>query len=309
MTPLVCIAGPTASGKSAIALELADLLPGEIVSVDSMQVYRGLNIGSAKPSAIDQARIPHHLIDVVEISESFDAAEFIHHATAACASIRTRGRTPILCGGTGFYFEAFFHGLSEMPASDAPLRALLESTPLGTLLEELAGRDPVAYERIDRHNPRRVIRAIEVIRLTGKPFSSFRRDWNPESLVCATREDRVQFVIDRHPFALVDRIHERIDSMFQQGLVEETRALLGKGLKSNRTAMQAIGYRQVVDFLEGSSTLAASMEEIRARTRQFAKRQRSWFRTRRDWQPFQVPSGESPTESASRIYDLVRRGS
>src|SRR6185312_15883817 len=175
------LAGPTAVGKSEIALLLAEKIGGEIISVDSMQVYRGLDIGTAKPSTGDRARAPHHLIDVVELTEAwdhrpptgpsergihsatpFDAAQFVRLATAAVTDIQSRGRTPIFCGGTGLYFKAFLEGLGDTPPSDEKLRTELESAPLSELLAELAEKDPPTYEKIDRQNPRRVIRAIEV---------------------------------------------------------------------------------------------------------------------------------------------------
>ena len=174
------IAGPTGVGKSGIALLLAEKVGGGIISVDSMQVYRGLDIGTAKPSPADRARVPHHLIDVVELNEPFDAAKFVELARRAVADIQSRGRLPILCGGTGLYFKAFLEGLGEAPPADAKLRAELEAAPLAELLRELAERDPASFEKIDRQNPRRVIRAVEVIRLTGKPFSEQRAEWHPQ---------------------------------------------------------------------------------------------------------------------------------
>src|SRR5437764_4867386 len=170
----ILIAGPTAVGKSAVALALAERLDGEIVSVDSMQVYRGLDIGTAKPSADERQRVAHHLIDVVEMRERFDAGRFARLSREACADIALRGRVPILCGGTGLYFKAFLEGLGEAPPADAQLRAELEAVSLPELLRELEQSDPVTFAKIDRQNPRRVIRALEVIRLTGKPFSTQR---------------------------------------------------------------------------------------------------------------------------------------
>ena len=177
----VFITGPTAVGKSEIALRLAEQIGGEIISADSMQVYRGLDIGTAKPSPADRARVPHHLIDICDLTESFDAAQFARLAHRAVAEIQSRGRVPIFCGGTGLYFKAFLEGLGEAPPADATLRAELEAAPLKKLLAELRERDPTAYEKIDRQNPRRVIRAVEVIRLTGKPFSAQRAEWKSEA--------------------------------------------------------------------------------------------------------------------------------
>src|ERR1043166_8811413 len=157
----VALAGATAVGKSALALSIAEKLTGEIISVDSMQVYRGLDIGTAKPSAAERQRVPHHLIDVVDITEQFDAATFVRLARAAIAEIRVRGRIPLLCGGTGLYFQALLGGLGEAPPSDAALRGVLERLPMSELLAELAARDPATFDSIDRANPRRVIRAVE----------------------------------------------------------------------------------------------------------------------------------------------------
>ena len=174
----ILLAGPTAVGKSGVALLLAEQLDGEIVSVDSMQVYRGLDIGTAKPPAAERARVPHHLIDVADITEPFDAARFVELARRAVADIQSRNRRPILCGGTGLYFKAFLDGLGEAPPADQQLRAVLEAMPPDELLRELAERDPATFENIDRLNPRRLIRAVEVIRLTGKPFSAQRARWS-----------------------------------------------------------------------------------------------------------------------------------
>jgi tRNA dimethylallyltransferase len=286
----IFLVGPTASGKSAVALALAEKVGGEIISVDSMQVYRGLNIGTAKPSAGERARVPHHLIDVVEITEPFDAARFVELARRTEADIRARERVPILCGGTGLYFKAFLEGLGSAPPSDANLRAELEATPLEQLLHELSQRDPVTYERIDRQNPRRVIRALEVIRLTGKPFSEQRAEWQPSrsSRGNEAPTDKGQslltsaatkiFGLLRSNEDLHARINARVDEMFARGLVEETRALLGRGLEQNKTALQAIGYRQVVEHLRGERPLAETIELVKSKTRQFAKRQITWFR-------------------------------
>jgi tRNA dimethylallyltransferase len=270
------LAGPTAVGKSAIALLLAERLGGEIISVDSMQVYRGMDIGTAKPSLADRARVPHHLIDVVEVSQAFDAAQFVQLARRALTDIQSRGRVPILCGGTGLYFKALLQGLGEAPGADPALRALLEATPLPELLRELAERDPMVYQQIDRQNPRRVIRAVEVIRLTGKPYSTQRANW-----AHATRNTQPAarcFGFTRPAADLHQRINARVEAMFDQGLVAETEHLLKCGLAQNRTAMQALGYRQVVEHLRGKRSLADTMELVKSRTRQFAKRQMTWFR-------------------------------
>ncbi|MFZ0828713.1 MAG: tRNA (adenosine(37)-N6)-dimethylallyltransferase MiaA [Verrucomicrobiia bacterium] len=298
----ILIAGPTATGKSEIALHLAVQVGGEIISADSMQVYRGLDIGTAKPSSADRARVPHHLIDILSLAESFDAAQFARLAHRTVAEIQSRGRVPILCGGTGLYFRAFLEGLGEAPPADATLRAELEALPLETLLAELRERDPVTCEKIDQKNPRRVVRALEVIRLTGKPFSAQRAEWKTESRI-QNPESRY-FCLTRSNSDLHARINARVDSMFQRGLMDETRKLLKRGLAENKTAMQAIGYRQAVEHLRGERSLAETIELVKIRTRQFAKRQLTWFRPQKhaEWIELQ------PAESAEAVVEwLVER--
>ena len=280
-SPLVIIAGPTAVGKSSAALSLAERIGGEIISVDSMQVYCGLDIGTAKPSAQERKRVPHHLIDVVELSEPFDAAQFSRLAHAAVADIQQRGRVPILSGGTGLYFKAVLEGLGGAPPADAALRAELEATPLPELLRELKQRDPITFAKIDRKNPRRVIRALEVIRLSDKPFSTQRAAWNAERRT--QNADRF-FCLARSNEDLRARIDARVDDMFARGLVRETEQLLKRGLAENETAMQAIGYRQVVEHLRDERSLADTMALVKRRTRQFARRQMTWFRRQFAWE-------------------------
>lgn len=298
----IFLAGPTAVGKSEVALLLAEQLGGEIISVDSMQVYRGLDIGTAKPSPAERARIPHHLLDVVELNEPFDAAKFCELARLAVSQIQSRGRCPIFCGGTGLYFKAFLEGLGEAPPSDAALRAELEATPLDALLRELAGRDPVTFEKIDRQNPRRVIRAIEVIRLTGKPFSAQRAGWNSSEPATRNPQHAPHFtVLTRLKPDLDARIHARVDTMFGRGLVAETKALLAHGLEQNPTAMQAIGYRQVVEHLRGEHSLAETVKLVKIKTRQYAKRQLTWFRRHAAAKWVEIPVGTQAKELVRNI--------
>ncbi|MEK7782138.1 MAG: tRNA (adenosine(37)-N6)-dimethylallyltransferase MiaA [Verrucomicrobiota bacterium] len=303
----IFLAGPTAVGKSAAALALAEKLGGEIISVDSMQVYRGLDIGTAKPSAAERTRIPHHLIDVAELTEAFDAAKFVALAQQAVEEIQGRGRIPIFCGGTGLYFKAYLDGLGEAPPSDEKLRAELEAAPLAELLRELEQRDPATFARIDRCNPRRVVRAVEVIRLTGKPFSAQRARWgeatdepnaadgsrgrSPHQIICLSRQST-----DLHA-----RINARVDEIFSQGLVEEIRQLLQRGLEQNKTAMQAIGYRQVVEHLRGERSLAETIELVKIKTRQYAKRQGTWFRKHAPAQWIEL----KPQDSAEIVAGVI----
>jgi tRNA dimethylallyltransferase len=296
----VLIAGPTAVGKSEIALQLAEKLGGEIISVDSMQVYRGLDIGTAKPSPADRARVPHHLIDICDLTQSFDAAKFARLAQKAVAEIQARKRTPILCGGTGLYFKAFLEGLGEAPPPAARLRAELEAMPLDKLLEELRQRDPATFAKIDRKNPRRIVRAVEVIRLTGKPFSEVQ---GPKSKVQGQKP--AFFCLTRKVDDLRGRMNARVDAMFERGLVDETRELLKRGLEQNKTAMQAIGYRQVVEHLRGERNLAETIELVKTRTRQFAKRQRTWFRVRKELEWVELKPGESLEKIAREICSVI----
>ncbi|HMJ90024.1 MAG TPA: tRNA (adenosine(37)-N6)-dimethylallyltransferase MiaA [Candidatus Acidoferrum sp.] len=293
----IYIVGPTACGKSDVAIALAAKLGGEIISVDSMQVYRGLDIGSAKPTAAERAQIPHHLIDVVGITEPFDAAKFVQLARVAEADILARGRVPIFCGGTGLYLKVFLDGLGEAPPADPELRKQLEATPLDVLLAELRDRDPITFERIDKQNARRVVRAIEVIRLTGKTFSAQRAEW-------ALKTSANLFGLARPTEELRARIDARVNAMFARGLVAETRELLARGLEQNRTAMQAIGYRQVVEHLRGERSLADAIELVKTKTRQFAKRQLTWFRRQLVVEWMDVPGERSV---ADIIDDIAAR--
>jgi tRNA dimethylallyltransferase len=272
-SPCIFIAGPTAVGKSEIAFALAEKIGGEIISVDSMQVYRGLDIGTAKPDAAIQKKIRHHLINVCDLTEPFDAAKFVQLAKQAVAEIQSRKKTPIFCGGTGLYFKAYLDGLGDAPPANPKLRVELEATPLEELLKELRERDPAAHEKMDKRNPRRIIRALEVIRTTGKSFSSQRANWPAQ----AAGQGNLH-LFNRSSSDLRRRIDVRVDEMFRGGLVEETRELFKQGLEENKTAMQAIGYRQVVEHLRGEHTLPETIELVKIRTRQFAKRQLTWFR-------------------------------
>jgi tRNA dimethylallyltransferase len=217
---------------------------------------------------------------------------------------------PVFCGGTGLYFKAFLSGLGEEPATDPGLRAELEVAPFEALLRELRERDPVVYEKIDKQNPRRIIRAVEVIRLTGKPFSAQRARWgetSSEPVFAAgqpgprERSHGQLYCFTRAPADLRARINARADAMFERGLVAETRTLLQQGLAENKTAMQAIGYRQVVEHLRGERLLTETIELVKSRTWQFAKRQLTWFRRHGHMEWIELKPDESPDESLRKI--------
>ncbi len=235
---------------------------------------------------------------------AFDAAQFARLAHRAVAEIQLRGRVPVLCGGTGLYFKAFLEGLGEAPPADATLRAELEAAPLENLPAELRERDPAAYERIDKKNPRRVIRAVEVIRLTGKPFSAQRADWNS----CHSSPAGCHFFcFSRSPADLRARINARVDAMFGRGLVDETRELLKHGLAENKTAMQAIGYRQVVEHLRGERPLKETIELMKIRTRQLAKRQLTWFRGQKGTKWIELKSDDPAEKWLLEISRVIRK--
>jgi tRNA dimethylallyltransferase len=224
---------------------------------------------------------------------------------------------PIFCGGTGLYFKAFLEGLGEAPASDASLRAELEAAPLADLLRELEQRDPATFEKIDRNNPRRVVRAVEVIRMTGKPFSEQQSDWSNATRntqhAARNEEGRMKneekiLALTREPEDLHARINVRVDKMFAGGLVEETRRLLGYGLEQNKTAMQAIGYRQVVEHLRGERSLAETIELVKIKTRQFAKRQMTWFRRQLKLEWIELRAEDKPDAVAAALVQAMRKG-
>ena len=298
--PVIYITGATASGKSALAMRLANTLGGEIISVDSMQVYCGLNIGTAKPSAQEQNEIQHHLIDVAQLSEAFDAAQFVSLAQQALKLIWKKGRVPIFCGGTGLYFRALIEGLGESPPGDESLRDELALMPIESLVAELRIKDPEAAKQVDLKNSRRLLRAIEVIRLTGRPYSEQRTGWNnvdkaPQNLFCISRDVDV----------LNQRIHKRVDEMFNQGLVEETQTLIKKGLRNNRNACQALGYRQVLDLLDGKFDLENVVHQVKTKTRQFAKRQRSWFRNQMKCNFLEWPDEENVNSFSEQLLAKI----
>jgi tRNA dimethylallyltransferase len=303
----VALVGPTACGKSGVALELAPLMDGEIVSLDSMQVYRGMDIGTAKPDAAAQKRVRHHLLDLLGLGQSCDAATFRDAAIPVISELLRRGKIPILCGGTGFYFAALSGRLGMAAGSERELRAELEAAPTNLLLEELLRVDPDAYSTIDRHNRRRVVRAVESIRLTGRPFSQQRLKVPGAQAGPAWAEESSwhTFGLLRDADDLKSRIETRVEQMFDRGLVGETERLLELGLEENRTAMQAIGYRQVVEYLRGERSLEETRELVKRKTRQFAKRQMTWFRRQMRVTWLRVGSGETERETADRIVGTV----
>lgn len=264
------LAGPTAVGKTAAALALAEACGGEIVGADAFQVYQGLDILTAKPSPAELVRVPHHLVGCVPLSEPFNVGHYAEAAREAIGSIRARGRLPIVAGGTGLYFRALTRGIADLPSGGAALRAELSATPLPELLARLARLDPRAVEMIDVKNPRRVQRALEVCLVTGRRFSSFRKEWERE----------VPFhgvLLERPREQLYERIDARAHEMFAQGAVEEVRRTLAGG-GPGATARQVIGWREITAHLRGEWTESECIAAIQQATRRYAKRQLTWFK-------------------------------
>jgi tRNA dimethylallyltransferase len=273
---LVCITGLTASGKSALALELAEALGAELLSVDSMQVHRGFDIGTAKPTSAERARVRHHGIDLVGPEERYSAASFAEYARAVIEDARTRG-TPILAvGGTGLYLRALLHGLAPLPPADNALRARLrakEEEAPGSMHARLQEVDPVSAERLAPQDLIRVERAIEVSEATGLPMSQ----WQQEHGFAESPYDTLTFAIRWSRADIRERIASRVDSMLRDGWLDEVRDLLDSGVSRQAPAMFAIGYREIAAHLAGESDLPATRDRIVTATRRFAKRQATWF--------------------------------
>jgi tRNA dimethylallyltransferase len=274
--PLLALVGPTASGKSEAAIELALSFGAEIVSVDSMLVYRGMDTGTAKPTAAQRARVPHHLIDLAEPSEPFSVARYQALGRTALADVTVRGRSALLAGGSGLYFRALVDDL-EFPGTDAGTRGELEAeaSVVGAerLHRRLAETDPVAAAKIEPANVRRTVRALEVAAITGRPFSSYAEAWGRYPA------DRVRVAGVRvSSDALRDRIGARVLAMVDEGLLDEVRGLVDRGFGGWLTSTQAIGYAEFAAHLGGRLSLDEAVERTVSRTRQLARRQIAWFR-------------------------------
>ncbi|GIX23604.1 MAG: tRNA dimethylallyltransferase [Caldimonas sp.] len=279
--PYLCLAGPTASGKTAAALALARVLPIEIISVDSALVYRGMDIGTAKPSAAERAAVPHHLIDLIDPTEAYSAAQFVADATRLVNEIRSRGRLPVLVGGTLLYFKALFDGMDALPAADAQVRARIDARAAQcgwpALHAELARVDPVTAARLSPNDSQRIQRALEVWELSGRPLSQ----WHTGRTSPAARErPRLIALEPTDRTWLHRRIAERFHAMLDAGFIDEVRALRARGdLSLAQPSMRCVGYRQVWEMLDGLHPPDTLAERGIAATRQLAKRQLTWLRS------------------------------
>jgi tRNA dimethylallyltransferase len=276
------LTGPTGSGKTDLGIELAERLGAEIISMDSMAVYRGLDIGTAKPTAAQRRRVTHHLLDVRHPWESASVAWWLEQAAACCREIEERGRRVLFVGGTPLYLKALLRGVFAGPAEEPTLRRRLaeEAERLGpfALHERLARVDPAAADRLHPNDLRRVIRALEVWALTGRPISAWQTQWEAAAIPEESpRPPRVLW-LELPRAELYARINARVECMFADGLVDEVRALRGLGRPLSREARQALGYKEVFAYLDGTATLPETIARVQTRSRQFAKRQLTWFR-------------------------------
>jgi tRNA dimethylallyltransferase len=298
LRPVIAVVGPTAAGKSDLSLLLARALDGEVVNADSMQLYRGMDIGTAKLTGAERGGIPHHLLDIWPVTLAASVSEYQVLARTAIADIQRRGKTAILVGGSGLYVRAALDDL-QFPGTDADLRASLEDELArvgpGALHARLAAQDPAAAAAILPSNGRRIVRALEVIQLSGRPFTATLPDY--ESVFPA-----IQIGVTVPRAELDRRVAGRVDRMWQLGLVGEVRRLAGEGLRGGRTASRALGYAQVLRFLDGEWTEAEAAAQTVQATRRFVRRQESWFRRdpRVRWLP-----GPGP-EAAELALAVVR---
>jgi tRNA dimethylallyltransferase len=280
--PVLAIAGPTATGKSALALVLAEARDGEIVNADALQVYRGFDIGTAKPTPEERARMPHHLIDVQDPTERYSAGEFARRAREAIAEIHGRGKRALVVGGSGLYLRALLDGISPVPGGDRAVRRALrervEAEGLPALYEELRRRDPPTAARLPPGDSQRILRALEVVEATGTRLS----EWIARRPYGAERVAAVRLGLTLPRALLYDAIERRVARMIELGWVEEVSHLLARGLSPAAPAFQAIGYREIARHLAGEWSLERALEETIRATRRYAKRQLTWFRKEPD---------------------------
>ncbi len=297
------LAGPTACGKSDVALVLARIIDAEILSMDSMSIYRGMQIGTAKPTLSQRALVRHHLLDLCEPHESFSVARYLAAADESLRRVIDRGRVPLFVGGTGLYLRALLRGVFDGPPIPAEVRQQLEAELASTSPEALHHRlqtvDPKAARRIHANDGRRIVRALEVYVVTGQPVSDLQQQ---AALPSHERPQNVFWLAPPRPW-LYDRIDRRVETMFAEGLVDEVQRLLAAPLPLSHTARQALGYKEVLAHLEQGVPLPETIALIQTRTRQFAKRQHTWFRHLEECRPIEMTG----TETASDLADSILR--
>ncbi len=296
------IMGPTAVGKSNFAIKLAKIIDGEIISVDSMQIYKCMDIGTSKVSPEARKEIPYHMLDIVDPDEDFDVKQFRDEVIKIIDEIVSRGKYPILEGGTGFYFEALKYGIFEGPSKNKKIRESLlriEKESKGSLRKILSKVDPVAFEKFDANDITRIVRAIEVYTLTGRPISELWKERSEdERFTC--------FVLYMERNDLYRKINERVEKMFEHGFVEEVQKLLKMGYSKDLKAMRSIGYKEVVQYLEGEISLSECVEKVKLATRHYAKRQLTWFRRYEDAIWINLSNGEEL--SLNKVLKIIEWG-
>ena len=304
---VIAISGPTASGKSDLALKLARELNGEIICMDSMQIYRRMDIGTAKPTLAEQTMVPHHMLDIVEPTESYAVADYAEEAEKVIFEVASRGKQPVLVGGTGLYLKALMHGLTLGNASgDEAIRSRLyaiadEPDGKNRLHRQLAAVDPVSAAKFHPNDIRRVIRALEVFELTGTPISQQKQE----------EPDRpfhiLPLAIDMPRDVLYTRLEKRVHLMMKQGLLQEVKALLDSGVKPQMQSMQGIGYKELIPVVQGSQSTDNAVWQIVLNTRHYAKRQGTWLRT----EPKTIWISEEPEkrfDAAIKHVEVFRKG-
>jgi len=303
------LTGSTASGKTRVGIELAGMLDAEIISLDSMALYRDMNIATAKPSLEDRRRVPHHLLDLVDPTEEFSLSEYLQAAHHAAGRIRDAGRSILFVGGTPLYLKGLLHGISQGPPADWEFRDQVrqEVEQLGqqqgsTMLHErLAQVDPLSAHKLHPNDTRRIIRALEVYKITGRPISHSQVHF--EEQVSAGRHKVLALAWPRQ--RLHERIEARVDQMFVDGLEDEVRGLLDRYGTLSRTASQAVGYRELIAFLQDQVSLEETVEQVKRRTRQFARRQETWFRSLEDCRQVQQSDDVEPAVMARQLLEMM----
>ena len=300
------LTGATASGKTGVGIELAQRLGAEIVSLDSMALYREMDIGTAKPTSEQRQRVPHHLLDLLSPRDEFSVSNYLEAARRTVAEIRSRGREVLFVGGTPLYLKALLRGIFRGPPADWEFRRAVEEelqqAGLPALYERLQQVDPLSAAKLHPHDKRRIIRALEVYRATGRPISHLQTQFE---VGCSAECCRV-FALLWPRDVLHQRINHRVDAMFAAGFVDEVRGLLERHGTLSRTALQAVGYREVIAHLQGRQDLAAAIEAVKARTRQFARHQETWFRSLSECRFLSLQVGATDGEVAQQIIAADR---
>ena len=305
MHNLICIAGPTASGKTALSIALAKELDAEIVSCDSMQIYKGMDIGTAKPTVREREGIPHHMLDVAEPDEDYSVSRYCAQASPIIDDILSRGKTAIIVGGTGLYMDSLIKGNDFAPFPSTGMREMLERQPIEDVFAQLQSVDPEAAARLHLSDKKRIIRAMEVYLETGETITAHNR----RTQEIPPRYHPVWFALeDENRQDLYDRIDRRVEGMLEQGLMEEIRSLLAAGIPAKCTAMQAIGYKEFIAALDGTVTMEAAASHVQQSSRHYAKRQLTWFRRNPAIHWLRRKQGDS-TEEILRLARQVLRES